>query len=87
MDPKWILLFIQTPLDAAGLCCDGGHIDECGVCNGYGASCGVEIMFQRTSSSADRQCVLGLLDDALQLRQVIFESALMLRKAKCYLQA
>lgn len=65
------LLWLQTTLDAVGLCCNGGHVDECGVCEGYGASCEVQILLRKETFPADKQCILGLIDEALQLREVI----------------
>jgi len=32
-------------LDASGTCCNSGHVDECGVCDGSGSSCRSKIDF------------------------------------------
>ena len=33
-------------LDGGGQCCEAGALDECGVCNGHGESCGVFVQME-----------------------------------------
>ena len=38
----------STQLDASGLCCLSGYVDECGVCDGDGSSCAFDIYLTAT---------------------------------------
>lgn len=51
-----------TLLDADGQCCASGAVDECGVCNGMGTSCAIDMSLQLTVSP---ELVYG---DAVQVR-------------------
>eukprot|EP00210_Caulerpa_lentillifera_P003713 g3546.t1 len=63
---------LKTTLDAAGLCCESGNVDECGVCDGFGASCNFKIAFaiQQNVSSL---CVQDLVSQTLPLAPEVFD--------------
>ncbi|CAD7695133.1 unnamed protein product [Ostreobium quekettii] len=63
----------DSTLDSSGLCCSSGDVDVCGVCDGFGASCGTQVIaiVQTDTIEEDRveQCVAQGIAELLELEE------------------
>jgi len=63
----------DSTLDSSGLCCSSGDVDVCGVCDGFGASCGTKVIAIVQTDTIEEesveQCVAQGITELLELEE------------------